>query len=95
MRPIDAEGNPMVVDEDGNTLPGHPLRPYILYTGRQFVHVDDVPGRNWTLDRSREVYNKYTAKLRPIDKLYQRIFQRMKVESEKGRLVQGVPTRVA
>lgn len=95
LRPIDAAGNPMVVDADGNTLPGHPLRPYILYTGRQFVHVDTVPGRNWTLDRSREVYNKYTAKLRPIDKLYQRIFQRMKVEADKGRLVQGVPTRVA
>ena len=94
LTPIDAEGKPMVVDADGNTLPGHPLRPYILYTGRQFVHVDTQP-RNWTLEKSREVYNRYTAKLRPVDKLYERIFHRMKVDAAKGRLVTGVPTRVA
>lgn len=95
LTPIDAEGNPLVVDEEGNTLPGHPLRPYHLYTGRQFVHVDQNPERNWTLARSREVYDKYTAKLRPIDRLYQRIFQRMKADAAAGRLVSGVPTRVA
>jgi hypothetical protein len=39
--------------------------------------------RNWTLAESREVYKRYTAKLRPVDKLYERIFQMMKRRAEK------------
>jgi radical SAM superfamily enzyme YgiQ (UPF0313 family) len=64
------------------------LPPYELFTGRQFVHHDDavVKGtpRNWTLEESRAVYQRYTARLRPVDKLYERIFQMMKRRAEKA-----------
>ena len=47
------------------------MRPYHLYTGRQFVHHDD----RWTMEESRELFDRYTAKLKPVDELYGRIFR--------------------
>ena len=39
--------------------------------------------RNWTLERSREVFQLYTSRLRPIDSLYERIFRLMKRRAER------------
>jgi radical SAM superfamily enzyme YgiQ (UPF0313 family) len=76
-----------LLNGDGSYDPYGELPPYELFTGRQFVHKDEdvVKGkpRNWTLERSREVYKMYTDKLRPVDKLYERIFQMMKRRAEK------------
>jgi radical SAM superfamily enzyme YgiQ (UPF0313 family) len=76
-----------LLNGDGSYNPYGELPPYELYTGRQFVHQDEdiVKGtaRNWTLERSREVYKMYTDRLRPVDKLYERIFQMMKRRADK------------
>ncbi len=87
-----------LLDEDGSLLPEGKLPPYHLYTGRQFVFQDEatLPNgepRNWTLQRSREIYDKYTARLRPIDKLYERIFRTMKARQAHHPEL-AVPTRV-
>jgi radical SAM superfamily enzyme YgiQ (UPF0313 family) len=82
---LNREGD--LLNGDGSYDPYGELPPYELYTGRQFVHQDqDSPKgkpRNWTLARSREVYKMYTDKLRPVDKLYERIFQMMKRHADK------------
>lgn len=91
-----------LLNGDGSYNPYGEMPPYELFTGRQFVHQDDavVKGtpRNWTLQESREVYKRYIAKLRPVDKLYERIFQMMKrradkVEQERHEHV-AIPVRV-
>ncbi len=91
-----------LLNGDGSYQPTGEMPPYELFTGRQFVHQDDavVKGtpRNWTLQESREVYKRYTAKLRPVDKLYERIFEMMKrraarLEQEAHETV-AIPVRV-
>ena len=59
------------LDEDGSILPEGKMRPYQLYTGRQFVHYD----QRWGLQESQELYSRYTGRLRPVDKLYERMFR--------------------
>ena len=59
------------LDADGNVLPPGELRPYHLYTGRQFVHQD----HRWSMEESRQIFDRYHDKLNPVDKLYERIFQ--------------------
>ena len=59
------------LDADGNLLKEGMIRPYHLYTGRQFVHQDD----RWGMEESRQLFDRYHAKLNPIDKLYERIFR--------------------
>ena len=59
------------LDEDGSLLPEGKMRPYHLYTGRQFVHYDE----RWSLEESRQVYNRYHVKLHPVDNLYERVFR--------------------
>ena len=59
------------LDEDGSILPEGKMRPYHLYTGRQFVHYDE----RWGLQESRDLYDKYTSRLRPVDKVYERILR--------------------
>jgi radical SAM superfamily enzyme YgiQ (UPF0313 family) len=75
---------------NGTGIPrkGGELPPYDLYTGRQFVHFD----KRWTLQQSQQVYNRYTSRLRPIDKLYERIFRSIRERSE--RTGEAVPVRV-
>ena len=58
------------LDEDGSLLPEGKLRPYHLYTGRQFVHHDE----RWTMQESQDLFDRYTSRLRPVDKLYERVF---------------------
>ena len=76
------------LDEDGSLLPPGKLRPYHLYTGRQFVHYDE----RWTLQQSRELFDRYTAKLRPVDSLYERIYRQIRARGQKERV--AIATRV-
>ena len=65
------------LDADGNPLPPGAIRPYRLYTGRQFVHWDE----RWSMEESRRLFDRYHAKLNPVDKLYERIFRIMRSPS--------------
>jgi radical SAM superfamily enzyme YgiQ (UPF0313 family) len=58
------------LDGNGDILPDGALRPYHLYTGRQFIHKDE----RWTMEESRRLFNRYHAKLNPVDNLYARLF---------------------
>ncbi len=62
LKPLNADGQPL---EEGE------MRPYELYTGRQFVHEDE----RWTMAESRELFDRYNSKLASIDDLYGRIFR--------------------
>lgn len=59
------------LDEKGGILPEGEMRPYHLYTGRQLVHYDE----RWTMEESRDLFDRYSARLTPVDDLYQRIFR--------------------
>ena len=74
LTPLDAQGDVLPADEHGNVPPEHGMRPYHLYTGRQFVHED----QRWTMQQSRQLFQRFTSRLQPADKLYERIFRRMK-----------------
>ncbi len=62
LKPLNADGQPLQEGE---------MRPYELYTGRQFVHEDE----RWNMAQSRELFDRYSAKLTSIDALYGRIFR--------------------
>lgn len=68
------------LDEDGSLLPQGKMRPYHLYTGHQLVHYDE----RWGLEASRDLYARYTARLRPVDKMYERIFRIFKSAAYYG-----------
>ena len=59
------------LDENGDLLAEGAMRPYHLYTGRQFVHQDP----RWTMQESRDLFDRYSAKLNPVDDVYRRIFR--------------------
>ena len=59
------------LDENGETLQEGQMRPYHLYTGRQLVHFDE----RWSMRESRELFDRYSAKLTPVDDLYRRVFR--------------------
>lgn len=78
------------LDADGSLLPEGQMRPYVLYTGKQFVHVD----HRWTMQQSREIYDRYYSRLKPIDLLFERIYRTglFKATREPARVVpQRVP----
>ena len=62
LKPLNAQGELL---QDGE------MRPYDLYTGRQLVHEDE----RWTMAESRDLFDRYSAKLTSIDALYGRIFR--------------------
>ncbi|MEK7216124.1 MAG: hypothetical protein AAB289_11055, partial [Chloroflexota bacterium] len=68
------------LDEDGSLLPPGKIRPYEKYTGQRLVHYD----KRWTMQESEDLYIRYTDRLRPVDRLYQRIFQRIRKRAEQG-----------
>ncbi len=76
------------LDEDGSILPPGKMRPYEKYTGKQFVHYDE----RWSMQESAELYKRYTDRLRPVDRLYERIFQMIRRRAEK--LGTAVPQKV-
>jgi radical SAM superfamily enzyme YgiQ (UPF0313 family) len=59
------------LDENGDLLAEGAMRPYHLYTGRQFVHYD----KRWTMQESRDLFDRYSAKLNPVDDVYRRVFR--------------------
>jgi hypothetical protein len=59
------------LNEDGGFLEEGEMRPYHLYTGRQLVHHDE----RWSMQESREVFDRYTDRLSPVDDVYRRIFR--------------------
>ncbi len=59
------------LNEHGELLQEGEMRPYHLYTGRQFVHYDE----RWSMQESRELFDRYSAKLTSVDNLYGRIFR--------------------
>ena len=65
------------LDADGSPLPEGKIRPYHLYTGRQFVHADE----RWGLEESRRIFDRFHSRLNPVDKLYGRIFRLLQTPS--------------
>src|ERR671914_1173742 len=59
------------LNEYGELLPEGEMRPYHLYTGRQFVHYDE----RWSMQESRELFDQFSAKLTSVDNLYGRVFR--------------------
>ncbi len=59
------------LNEHGEFLQDGEMRPYQLYTGRQFVHHDE----RWSMQESREIFDKYTSKLQEVDDVYRRVFR--------------------
>jgi radical SAM superfamily enzyme YgiQ (UPF0313 family) len=58
------------LDENGDILPEGKLRPYALYTGRQFIHKDE----RWTMEESQRLFQDFHDRLNPVDNLYGRLF---------------------
>ena len=56
---------------DGNVLAPGEMRPYSLYTGRQFVHLDE----RWSMEESRQLFDTFHARLNAVDNLYSRMFR--------------------
>jgi len=84
------------LNENGELLEEGEIRPYHLYTGRQFVHHDE----RWSMDESREIFDKYTARLTSIDTLYGRIFRilrsyRMRLAASGKDLGDTISSRIA
>ena len=61
------------LDENGNVLEEGAIRPYHLYTGEQFVHLDE----RWSLQESQDLFQRYYSKLNPVDRFYGRILSMM------------------
>ena len=59
------------LNEHGDLLEEGEMRPYHLYTGRQFVHHDE----RWSMQESREIFDKYTSRLQEVDDVYRRVFR--------------------
>ncbi len=59
------------LNANGEVLGEGEMRPYHLYTGRQFVHQD----HRWGMEESRRIFNKFHSRLNPVDNLYARLFR--------------------
>ena len=80
------------LNANGEVLGDGEMRPYHLYTGRQFVHQDE----RWSMEESRRIFNKFHSKLNPVDNLYARLFRlveryRMRLTA-KGEELSGMLT---
>ena len=83
------------LDEDGELLQPGEMRPYHLYTGRQFVHHDE----RWSMQESREIFDKYTSRLQEVDDVYRRVFRilrtyKLRLAATSRELSDGVTTRI-
>ncbi len=83
------------LDASGNVLEEGAVRPYHLYTGEQFVHVDE----RWTMQESHELFQRYYAKLNPVDRFYARIFSMMQnyqgFTDKQREMVPSISARIA
>jgi radical SAM superfamily enzyme YgiQ (UPF0313 family) len=80
------------LNANGEVLGEGEMRPYHLYTGRQFVHQDE----RWSMEESRRIFNKFHSRLNPVDNLYARLFRlveryRMRLTA-KGEELSGMIT---
>ena len=80
------------LNANGDVLGEGEMRPYHLYTGRQFVHQDE----RWSMEESRRIFNKFHSRLNPVDNLYARLFRlveryRMRLTA-KGEELSGMIT---
>ncbi len=83
------------LNEKGELLQDGEMRPYHLYTGRQFVHYDE----RWSMRESQELFDRYSAKLTSIDNLYGRIFRilrsyRLRFAAGSRELGDSINTRI-
>jgi gas vesicle protein len=83
------------LNEKGELLQDGEMRPYHLYTGRQFVHYDE----RWNMRESQELFDRYSAKLTSIDNLYGRIFRilrsyRLRFAAGSRELGDSINTRI-
>ena len=83
------------LNEDGDLLQEGEMRPYHLYTGRQFVHYD----KRWNMQESRELFDRYSEKLTSIDDLYGRIFRilrsyKLRVATSGNELGDSISARI-
>ncbi len=62
------------LNEHGEFLEEGEMRPYHLYTGRQFVHYDE----RWTMQQSRDIFDRYTSRLQEVDDVYRRVFRMLR-----------------
>jgi radical SAM superfamily enzyme YgiQ (UPF0313 family) len=62
------------LNANGGILQEGEMRPYHLYTGRQLVHYDE----RWTMQESRELFDRFSAKLTSVDDLYRRVFRMLR-----------------
>jgi hypothetical protein len=84
------------LDENGDLLPEGKMRPYHLYTGRQLVHWDE----RWSMAESRELFDRYSDRLTPVDDLYRRIFRilrtyRLRLAASSRDLGDSISARMA
>jgi len=84
------------LNEHGELLAEGEMRPYHLYTGRQFVHHDE----RWSMAESRDLFDRYSARLTPVDDLYRRIFRilrnyRLRLASTSRDLGDSITARLA
>ena len=84
------------LNEKGELLQEGEMRPYHLYTGRQLVHYDE----RWSMQESRELFDRYSARLTSIDSLYGRIFRilrsyRLRFAASSKDLGDSINTRIA
>ena len=78
------------LDADGGILPEGKIRPYHLYTGRQFVHQDE----RWGMEESRRVFDEYHSRLNPIDELYARIFRLLRSSRSRATILGKEPSGI-
>jgi radical SAM superfamily enzyme YgiQ (UPF0313 family) len=84
------------LNEHGELLAEGEMRPYHLYTGRQLVHQDE----RWSMAESRDLFDRYSARLTPVDDLYRRIFRilrnyRLRLASTSRDLGDSITARLA
>ncbi|MSQ22316.1 MAG: radical SAM protein [Dehalococcoidia bacterium] len=89
--PATVNWNLTPLDEDGSVLPEDKMRPYHMYTGRQFVFQD----KRWGMQEAQEIYAKYTGRLHPVDKMYERIFRMFRSRAYDGVIEQRRTESVA
>lgn len=85
LKPLNAEGELLQEGE---------MRPYHLYTGRQFVHQD----HRWSMEESRRIFNRFHSRLNPVDNLYGRLFRlieryRMRFNAKRDGLTEIISDR--
>ena len=83
------------LNEKGELLPDGEMRPYHLYTGRQFVHYDESAGR---CRKAGRYLTSYTSRLQEVDDVYRRVFRilrtyKLRLAATSSELSDTIPAR--